>query len=466
MRDKVAGGWYGAVIGGAWGKPTEFRFKGRTIPADRVPRWSVREANRYTYRGESDETYVEIPFLDATLRGGPGTGYPEWGQAFAATDFELFFANRRARENLRAGIPAPLSGNPANNPFADDIDFQIESDWIGLAAPDQPGAAIDLAWRLGHVTSYGDGVYGGVMIAAMHAAAFRAPSVGAIVAAGREAVPEGSRYRAMIEDVLRWHHRHPRDWKATWRRLERRWNAHSTAVKHTATHREFNIDAKLNGGYVLLGLALRARRLRAHDPGRDASRPGLRLQPEQRRQHSRHLAGTRRDPAPLPPRHRPGPPLPHTALHAAGAIAANLEVARQLALARGGAIDAQQLEPAPSPLRRRRSSSGRSERCRRRAGQRRDQLAGARQVGTALQLVGDLARSVEALQVPGVELAQVARGALRAEVLLGLVDHPEQLLDDLFVGGRAGRSPSSSSKIQGQPSAPRAIITASAPDSR
>src|SRR5512133_812964 len=168
VRDRIAGGWMGAVIGGAWGRPTEFRYRGRIVPAGKVPRWSVKYANRYAFAGESDETYVEIPFLDATLRAGQAAGYPEWGTALANSRFPLFFANRQARRNLRAGIPAPDSGASSHNPFADDIDFQIESDWIGMAAPAQPGAATDLAWRVGHVTNYGDGVYGGVMIAAMH----------------------------------------------------------------------------------------------------------------------------------------------------------------------------------------------------------------------------------------------------------------------------------------------------------
>ena len=89
----------------------------------------------------------------------------------------------------------------------------------------------------------------------MHAAAFRARSVRAIVEAGRDAVPAGTSYRAMIEDVLRWHRRHPRDWKATWRRLERRWNAHTLERQaRPAIDSEFNIDAKLNGAYILLGL--------------------------------------------------------------------------------------------------------------------------------------------------------------------------------------------------------------------
>src|SRR5215208_5915695 len=40
-------------------------------------------------------------------------------------------------------------------------------------------------------------------------------------------------------------------------------------------------------------------------------------------------------------------------------------------------------------------------------------------------------RQAERLRVPGIELAQVAPGALDAQVLLAAVDHPAQLLHDL-----------------------------------
>ncbi len=187
VRDKVAGGWVGSLVAAAWAYPTEFDYQGRIMPARKVPRYSVPYANRFTFRpsGGPDESYVEIPFMDAMARSGVTASWPEWGDAFAATRFKLFFANQRARRNLRRGIAAPLSGDPAFSPRGYDIDFQIESDFIGLAAPAQPGAAIDIAWRLGHVMNYGDGVYGGVMVSAMHAAAFEARSVREIVEAGR-----------------------------------------------------------------------------------------------------------------------------------------------------------------------------------------------------------------------------------------------------------------------------------------
>src|ERR687891_1684082 len=44
---------------------------------------------------------------------------------------------------------------------------------------------------------------------------------------------------------------------------------------------------------------------------------------------------------------------------------------------------------------------------------------------------------VEALQVPGIELAQVARGPLGTEVLLRSAHHPEQLRDHVLALGGA-----------------------------
>jgi hypothetical protein len=257
VRDKIRGAWAGGIAGAAWGAPVEFRFNGRIVPRRRVPRFSIRSANRFTYadRDGPDETYAEIPFLRA-LAADPFAGWPEWGDAFAGSRFYLFAAGRRARRNLRRGISPPGSGDPAHNPFAHNIAWQMQADFAGLVAPGQPGAAVDISWRAGHVVGYADGVHGGVMVAAMNAEAFRAGTVGEIVEAGRRAVPEGTSYRAMIEDVIRWHRRYPRSWKATWRRLDRRWNAHKPAVKRDPryVHREFHLDAKLNGAYVLLGL--------------------------------------------------------------------------------------------------------------------------------------------------------------------------------------------------------------------
>jgi hypothetical protein len=351
IRDKVAGGWIGSVIGGAWGDPVEFRYLGRRVPQSQVPRWSVPRAKRFPFirSGGPDDIYAEVPFLDAMRRYGVTAGWPEWAAAFGATRFKLFFANERARKNIRAGILPPGSGDPAYNPNAYDIDFQIESDFAGMAAPSQPGAAIDLAWRLGHVMNYGDGVYGGVMVAAMHSTAFKAGSVREIVRAGRLAVPEGTTYRQMIEDVLSWHRRYPRDWGKTWRRLEQRWNAHDLSVKHTKVETEFNIDAKLNGAYVLLALlyghgdfertvriAIRAGQDADSNAGNAASVLGTWIGRRKIPERFRRGIAYRRD-------------LPHTDYTLGRAIAANVRLAGTVTRSHGGETAGSRWTIQPSP---------------------------------------------------------------------------------------------------------------------
>lgn len=263
VSDAIAGGWLGQAVGAAWGGPVEFNFNGRIVPRKRMPRYRTRYTNRFNFgrgfgaKGAADDIYMEIPLMEALRLYGLGADWAQLGQPFAATRFKLFFANQQARENLRAGILPPASGGPAYNLHSPDIDFQIESDFIGMATPGQPGAAAELAWRLGHIMNYGDGVYGGVMVSAMHAAAFGAKNIEEVVAAGQAAVPEGTKYRRMIDDVIAWHRLYPRNWRAAWHLLESNWDFPDHP--HPSTPElilppGFDINATLNGAYVLLGL--------------------------------------------------------------------------------------------------------------------------------------------------------------------------------------------------------------------
>ena len=61
-----------------------------------------------------------------------------FAEAFAWAGFGLGHANSQARQNILAGVPANLSGHPKYSPHAEDIDFQIEADFIGLIHPGLP----------------------------------------------------------------------------------------------------------------------------------------------------------------------------------------------------------------------------------------------------------------------------------------------------------------------------------------
>lgn len=249
VRDRIAGGWVGQMVGVVRAGITEFLYQGETIPEAYVPAWSP-EAFWTGYL--QDDLYVEIPFLLALREHGVASGWTPVAEAFAATVFPLWHANEAGRKNLRKGIPAPDSGHYARNPHCDDIDWQIEADFLGLAAPGMPRAAAEAAWRLGHVTNFGDGVYGGVFVAAMHAEAFVARDVRQVVEAGLAAIPRQSLFRQALDDVLAWHAEEPDDWQATWGRVQAKWGEVDRCPDGVGA--PYNIDAKLNAAYVLMGL--------------------------------------------------------------------------------------------------------------------------------------------------------------------------------------------------------------------
>ena len=84
----------------------------------------------------------------------------------------LWHANGQARQNLLEGIPPGLSGHPYYNPHADDIDFQIECDFIGIISPGLPKVALEIANKVGHLMNYGDGYYAGAFLTVLYTYAY------------------------------------------------------------------------------------------------------------------------------------------------------------------------------------------------------------------------------------------------------------------------------------------------------
>ena len=246
LEDKVRGGWAGQMIGVTYGAPTEFRFQGKINDQPRA--WKPEELKGAL---DQDDLYVEMTFSDVMDRLGLDATTEQYGEAFRDSKYRLWHANLAARRLLRRGVKAPLSGHPDYNLHANDIDFQIESDFIGLMCPGLPRAVQRYADRVGHVMNYGDGVYGGVFVGAMYSAAFFEKEPRKVVEAGVAAIPAGSVYAQMLRDVLEWSAENP-DWKRTWQLLEDKWDHDDPCPEGALT--PFNIDAALNGAYIALGL--------------------------------------------------------------------------------------------------------------------------------------------------------------------------------------------------------------------
>jgi len=164
----------------------------------------------------------------------------------------LWHANQAARYNILNGIGAPVSGHWKNNPHADCIDYQIESDFAGLMSPGMPNAASDISNKIGHIMNYGDGWYGGVYVGAMYSLAFISKDINYIVKEALKTIPQKSEFYQCINDVIKWHGKYPNDWKQTWFEVQRKW-ANDIGCPD-GVFAPFNIDAKINAAYVVIGL--------------------------------------------------------------------------------------------------------------------------------------------------------------------------------------------------------------------
>jgi hypothetical protein len=254
-RDKMKAGWIGQMAGVGVGAPTEFRYQGTTVPADKVPAWTPETVNQFN----QDDIYVEMTFLRTLEQHGLEVSIRQAGIDFANSKYPLWHANKAGRAQLRAGVAPPDSGHPAFNDHADDIDYQIEADYSGLIAPGLPEAAIRLGEVFGRLMNYGDGLYGGQFVGAMYAEAFFEDDPEEIIRAGLAAIPEKSQYHECISDVLAWHRAHPDDWKAAWRKIDDKYQKNRdyrrfSCSKDDKEPYKFNIDAKLNGAYIVMGL--------------------------------------------------------------------------------------------------------------------------------------------------------------------------------------------------------------------
>ncbi|MFH1068754.1 MAG: ADP-ribosylglycohydrolase family protein, partial [Candidatus Glassbacteria bacterium] len=254
VRDKIKGGWVGQVVGCTFGGPTEFDWLGTWIQEYTPIRWDENLMLEYfeTGPGLYDDIYMDLSFMAVLADKGLDAPLNELAQKYADAGFMLWHANQAGRWNILHGVMPPGSGHWKNNPHADDIDFQIESDFIGLICPGMPQSALELADKVGHIMNYGDGVYGGVYVSAMYTHAFVETDIVAVVEKALTSLPPASRYYRCISDVLAAWRAHPDDWRECWFEVQKKY-ADDVGCPNGALN-PFNIDAVINGAYITIGL--------------------------------------------------------------------------------------------------------------------------------------------------------------------------------------------------------------------
>jgi len=254
LLNKIKGAWAAQTIGVTYGGPTEFRYNKRIIPDSVEIHWSDSMMYHSMTRspGLYDDIYMDLTFVEVMEKEGIDAPASAHGKAYAEAKYWLWHANQQGRYNILHGINPPESGHWLNNPHADDIDFQIEADFAGIMTPGMPNVALDICDRVGHIMNSGDGYYGGVFMATMYSYAFISDDIDEIIANALTHIPAQSTFHQCIADVVAWHSQHPDSWKENWQLIEDKWGEDIGCPD--GAHRDFNIDAKINAAYIVLGL--------------------------------------------------------------------------------------------------------------------------------------------------------------------------------------------------------------------
>jgi ADP-ribosylglycohydrolase len=133
-------------------------------------------------------------------------------------------AEHTAYLNLKEGVPAPESGSIARNGpiMPQQIGGQIFIDGWGMLCPGQPVEAADLARRAASVSHDGEGIYGGMAVAAMVSSAFGRKSIDELLDVAVSVIPVNCLVAEVHRDVRAWA-AEDQDWRATLRRIQAKW---------------------------------------------------------------------------------------------------------------------------------------------------------------------------------------------------------------------------------------------------
>ena len=158
---------------------------------------------------ECSENITSEQIADTLLNYAPDHhGFFWWGPYGVSTECTAY-------TNLKAGAHPPLSGSAElNGPtIAEQIGGQIFIDGWGLVAPAEEQLAARLAERAACVTHGGNGVYGGMFIAAAVSAAFDAKDIYETLQRALAVIPQDCTYARMVRDIWRFWEEHPDNWR-------------------------------------------------------------------------------------------------------------------------------------------------------------------------------------------------------------------------------------------------------------
>ena len=235
--EKVYAGWIGKIIGirhgsniegwsyetieKVYGEVTDYLFDFKNFAADddsNGPIFFIRALEDYTHTRELTAEQIGLTWLNyAPFEHG----FYWWGGYGRSTEHTAYL-------NLRNGIMAPRSGSVEQNgvAVAEQIGGQIFIDTWGLTIPGDYQLAAEYAEKAASVAHGGNGVYGGMFIAACISAAFVETDIEKIIEDGLSTIPSECEYTRMTRDVMAYFKENTINWRDCFRFVKENYGYH------------------------------------------------------------------------------------------------------------------------------------------------------------------------------------------------------------------------------------------------
>ena len=228
LRDKIRGGLLGQILGNLNGLPHEMKYIAEPgNVTDYTP--ALPDGARTDDDTDFEWVYIYVMQAEDRLLLPPQRISRLWK---ARINQRIWCSNQYARQLMDLGLDPPLTGMSVLNPWADfNISGQFICETFGLIAPGMPQTAAQIGLNYTTVTIDGEPAQTTQLFTTMIALAFLTDDIEAILDGGLAAIDADSKVRRIVEDVRRWHRKHPADWKATRKLLKEKYSKHGGAMR-------------------------------------------------------------------------------------------------------------------------------------------------------------------------------------------------------------------------------------------
>jgi hypothetical protein len=253
LHDKIKGGWAGQFIGVTYASNVKASASLGNEGNENIE-WSdgYQQLALRTNPEIYDDIFIDLNLVEAIRENGTGVTPKKLSDVYVNSTYLMNHGCQSARYNLSKGKSPLRSGFWLDNPHADDNDFQIHADFIGMMHPGMPVDAAHLSQKVGHLMNYGDGYYGGLYVATLYSNAFATSDIKNLILESLVAIPEKSSFFKCVNYAIQQYQQFPYAWDRALGQFQRKWGSDFGCPDRLIGKED--ADAKINAAYITLAL--------------------------------------------------------------------------------------------------------------------------------------------------------------------------------------------------------------------